>query len=119
MEFKIDENLPAEVCGILHRAGHEATSVLQQKLGGRPDADVAEARRAEGRAIVTLDTDFGNILAYPPQDFHGIVVIRTDDQSEPVILTLISRFVAALESTALRGRLWIVEEGRIRIRGPE
>ena len=88
MEFKTDENLPSEVCELLRQAGHDAVSVLDQELGGRPDDDIATVCRMEGRALITLDTDFANILAYPPADHHGIVVIRTEDQSKPVVITL-------------------------------
>ena len=119
MEFKIDENLPCEAGQVLRDAGHDAVSVLDQKLGGRSDPDIAVVCKSEGRILVTLDTDFGNILAYPPPVFPGIIVIRTEDQAKPTVLAFMRRIVAALESHALPGRLWIVESNRIRVRGSE
>ena len=119
MEFKTDENLPVEVCHMLRDAGHEASSVLDQQLGGRPDSEISSACKSEGRVLLTLDTDFGNILVYPPQEFPGIVVIRADDQSKATVLERTRRFLSVLESEPLRNRLWIVEKDRIRIRSPE
>lgn len=119
MEFKVDENLPCETSRILQRAGHDAVSVLDQRLGGHPDSDIAAICKAESRVLVTLDTDFANILAYPPGSFPGIVVIRTEDQAKPVVLALVDQLVSALKSESLNGELWIVESHRIRMRRPK
>ena len=119
MEFKIDENLPSEACLILKGAGHDAVSVLDQELGGHPDSDIADICQAESRVLVTLDTDFANIIAYPPAVFSGIVVIRTEDQSKPVVLARLHRLVGILRSESPQGKLWIVESDRIRVRGSE
>lgn len=117
MQFKVDENLPREACRILRNAGHDAVSVLDQQLGGYPDTNIAAVCKSESRILVTLDTDFANIIAYPPKDFSGIVVIRTEDQAKSVVLEIIHRIVAILESESPQGDLWIVESNRIRIRG--
>ena len=119
MDFKIDENLPAEATEALRDAGHDAVSVLDQRLGGHPDADIAAMCKAESRVLVTLDADFANILAYPPAEFAGIVVLRTDDQAKPTVLQLIQQVLQTIEGEPLEHRLWVVEPGRIRVRGPE
>jgi predicted nuclease of predicted toxin-antitoxin system len=119
MQFKVDENLPAEVCNILHEAGHDAMSVLDQKLGGRPDDEICSVCRSEARALVTLDTDFADIITYPPASLPGIVVIRAGDQAKPSVLSLVRSFVAALPEGDLHGQLWIVERDRVRVRGGE
>jgi predicted nuclease of predicted toxin-antitoxin system len=76
MKFKVDENLPMEVAVALREAGHDAMSVVDQGLGGRADASVAEVCRREGRSLVTLDVDFANVQAYPPRDYAGLLVLR-------------------------------------------
>ena len=119
MKFKVDENLPVEVRDQFQNAGHEAATVLDEELGGRPDLDIAEVCKSEERVLVTLDVDFGNIRAYPPENFPGIIVIRTQDQSKAVVLQLVRRIIAALEKDAVSRTLWIVEERRIRVRGAE
>ncbi|MCX7009988.1 MAG: DUF5615 family PIN-like protein, partial [Kiritimatiellaeota bacterium] len=80
---------------------------------------VAAICKAEKRILVTMDTDFGNILAYPPEEFPGIIVLRSADQSKPVVLALMRRLVAALKTAPLQHQLWIVEDDRIRVRGRE
>ncbi len=67
MQFKIDENLPDALVALLAERGHDACTARQQALNGRPDMDVAAACRAARRAIVTLDLDFADITAFPPE----------------------------------------------------
>jgi len=116
MKFKIDENLPLEAAAILSQAGHDAHTVLHEGLGGAPDSEISSISRAEKRILITLDTDFCNILAYPPETHPGIIVIRTVDQSKPVVLGFVENIVSAIGSEKVDGRLWIVQKDGIRIR---
>lgn len=117
MKFKTDENLPIEVADLLREYGHNAMSVIKQQLSGHPDADVAEVCRVEDRALVTLDLDFADIRAYPPEDYPGIIVLRPSLQSVQVALRLMERAIQLLLTEPLYGYLWIVNEQRVRIRG--
>jgi predicted nuclease of predicted toxin-antitoxin system len=116
MKFKVDENLPAEVAVALREAGHDAMSVVNQGLGGRADANVAEVCRREGRTLVTLDIDFANVQAYPPRDYPGFVVLRLQRQDKPHVLAVVATVVPLLGEEPLERRLWIVDESRVRIR---
>jgi predicted nuclease of predicted toxin-antitoxin system len=114
--FKTDENLPFEAAGLLRLRGFDVATVIEQRLGGRPDSDVAAVCRSEHRALVTLDTDFANIDAYPPADYAGIVVLRLARQDKAHVLQVLGGLVPHLIGIDLSGRLWIVEETRIRER---
>jgi predicted nuclease of predicted toxin-antitoxin system len=114
--FKTDENLPIEAADALRRHGFDVATVIEQRLGGSPDSDVIAVCRSEHRALVTLDTDFANIDAYPPADCAGIVVLRLARQDKTHVLGVLGGLVAHLNGIDLAGRLWIVEETRIRER---
>jgi predicted nuclease of predicted toxin-antitoxin system len=116
MKFKTDENMPVEAADDLRQAGHDAVTVAGQQLAGQPDIRVADACRAEGRAVVTLDLDFSDIRAYPPSDFAGIIVMRPSVQTITNIRRLVGQVIALLATEPLAGHLWIVDEGQIRIR---
>ena len=116
MRFKLDENLPFELVKLFRVAGHDAVTVLDQGLGGARDPDLASACVCEGRAIVTLDTDFADIREYPPGAHPGIVVFRLESQARDHILEIGARFLRALSEALLDGQLRVVEESRIRIR---
>ena len=40
MKFKIDENLPVEFADELRAIGHDAITVLEQRMGGAADEDL-------------------------------------------------------------------------------
>lgn len=76
MQFKIDENLPEDVASILSDAGHDAVTVLWQKLGGAEDQKIAQICQGENRILVTADAGFADIRTYPPEVYPGIIVLR-------------------------------------------
>jgi len=100
--FKTDENLPIEAAELLRAAGLAAATVLEQKLGGRADSDIAQVCQAERRALVTLDVDFANIDAYPPADHPGIVVMRLARQDKAHVLAVLGARRMARNAGALR-----------------
>lgn len=113
--FKVDENLPEEVAALLREHGHDAMSARSQGLAGHPDSALSRVCRSENRTLVTLDTDFANIRAYPPVDHPGIVVLRLDRQDKESALAAIIRLVPLLATEPLATKLWIVESDRVRI----
>lgn len=116
MRFKLDENLPVEIAVLLREAGHDASTVLEQKMGGKPDPDIAAACQREYRTLVTLDTDFADIRAYAPEEYAGILVFRLRRQDKPLLLDVVQRLLPLLDQESLDGQLWIVEEERVRVR---
>ena len=116
MNFKIDENLPAELGHLLAAAGHDAPTVLDQNLGGQPDRRIMEVCKIEKRTLITIDNDFADVRTYPPHDCSGIIVLRLSRQDKPFVLDTVRRSVPTIGMETLDGRLWIVEDQRIRIR---
>ena len=116
MRFKLDENLPYELAALFSMAEHDAMTVFDQGLSGARDPDLASCCVHESRAIVTLDTDFSDIRAYPPSAYSGIVVFRLESQARDHILEIGARFLHVLSDASLKGQLWIVEESKIRVR---
>ena len=116
MLLLVDENLPTEVAGQLRGAGHDAITVFDRQLVGQPDPRVAELCKAEKRALITLDVDFANTLLYPPTEYFGLVVLRLAAQDKPHVLAVTADLIPRLNAEDLAGKLWVVDEERIRIR---
>ena len=114
--FKLDENLPRDAEALLRNAGHEADNALEEGLGGSTDAQVLDACRSGSRVLVTFDLDFANIRLYPPASHPGIWVLRPATQSVESTLALLRAALGLLDKEVTQNRLWIIEEGRVRIR---
>lgn len=116
MRFKTDENIPRDVADMLSQHGHDAVSVDEQGLAGVADTGIAAVCQVELRAIVTLDTDFMDVRRFPPRNYSGIIVFRPHRQSIPRLISMTARLQTLLETEPLEGKLWIMDDGRVRIR---
>ena len=119
MRFKVDENLPVEVADLLRSVGHDALTVFDQKLVGENDKHILDVCQEEERALITLDLDFSDVRSYPPQEQCGLVVLRFRRQDKQYVIEAIKRIIESIEEEQIEGRLWIVEENRIRVRGED
>jgi predicted nuclease of predicted toxin-antitoxin system len=116
MRLKADENLPQSVVKLLRDAGHDVHTMVDENLSGSTDAILLSAATRENRALITLDKDSADIRAYPPSDYSGIVVLRARDSTIARLRALTTRVIPLLSTGDLAGRLWIVDDRRIRVR---
>jgi len=116
MRGKIDENMPIESAVVLRNAGWDCHTVFDEALNGAEDPDIGARCQAEARVLFTLDTDFADIRAYPPDEFTGIIVFRPVKPSRDSVLALLRQSIPILTAEWAEHRLWIVEPGRVRIR---
>ncbi len=116
MKLKLDENLGKRAQEFLIAAGFDASTVAEQKLCGCEDERLIDVCSAEGRCLLTLDLDFSNPIAFPPEKYAGIIVLRLPrDPSFQDILDCVNTFVLAVPSdSSMHGKLRIVSKGRIR-----
>jgi predicted nuclease of predicted toxin-antitoxin system len=117
LRFKLDENIPRNAETLLRDAGHNVQTVIEERLGGRPDIDVLDACLREARILVTLDLDFADIRINPPANHSGIWALRPPMQNVESILNLLRGALELSATEPTEKRLWVVEYGRVRIRG--
>jgi predicted nuclease of predicted toxin-antitoxin system len=112
MRFKIDENLPMDVALKLRERGFDAMTVLE----GVSDNVIAEVCKKEARTLITLDNDFADIIAYPPREYYGIIILQLRKQDKESILFNLERIIKFLNIEKPANKLWIVDDKKIRVR---
>jgi predicted nuclease of predicted toxin-antitoxin system len=116
MRFKLDENLSRSVADLFRSAGHDAMTVRERDLQSAPDELVSEVAAREGRTLVTLDRDLGQVLRFPPGASAGIIVIDVGPRaSHQGLLNRTRGMLALIETRSPDRALWIAEPGRVRV----
>lgn len=119
MKIKLDENLPARLAQALSRLGHDADTVIQEKLNGQADDRIWGSAQKEGRFFITQDLDFSDIEQFAPGNHHGLMLVRL---KEPGLFALTQRIEAIFQAEnveAWKECFVIVTEHKIRIKQPK
>jgi len=116
--FLIDASLPRPTAALVATYGHGATDVRDIGMGSAPDQQIAAYAQVNQLSLLTKDQDFGNVLDYPPDQYHGIVVVEPPAHTGRVaVLALVEQFLRQKDVVdQLSGRLAVVQPGRIRLR---
>lgn len=117
MKFLIDQNLSPLVATGLCEAGHDALHLRDLGMESADDSAVLDRARAEGRVIVSADTDFGMLLAVGRADRPSVVLIRrsVDRRAARVVQLLLANW-AEVEQVLGEGAIVAFDTDRIRIR---
>lgn len=119
MRFFADHCVPNSVARALEAAGHEVMRLRDHLPQDTSDEAVISTAQRLGAVLLTLDSDFVDIVRYPPAQYGGIVVLLVHSRPQllPQALALLTEWLAMLEGQeALRGKLCLAEAHRLRIR---
>ena len=112
MRFLIDRCAGTLIAAWLRTQGHDV--VEARDLGADPgDRVLLEWAARESRILITIDTDFGQLVFQRGQSHHGLIRLPDVPSHERVaiIKDLIERFQAEIETAAII----TVRGGKIRI----
>lgn len=118
MRFLLDAGLSYRLIDLFAEYGHDAIHHDALMPARSKDATVAATAAAAGRCLVARDFDFSDTREFPPRNFSGIIVLTIPRAGGPgYVATLVRELLERLpELEPLRGKLLIVEPGRIRVR---
>jgi len=116
MRLLIDQNLPQPTAEILRKFGHDALSALEIGYDQREDIDLIEFATRDRRVIVTLDSDFHEILVTEFRAGPSVVLLRVHAPTPEFASELTHRACLAYEADLLLGCMLTVKARTIRMR---
>lgn len=119
LRFFADQCVPNSIIDALRGAGHEAMRLREHIPPDSPDAAVISTAQELDAVLISLNGDFADIVAYRPSQYKGIVAVQVRNHPEalPPLLSRLNTYLSAHpEMDHYRGKLFLVEPHRIRIR---
>ncbi|CAN5817040.1 hypothetical protein BH23ACT8_BH23ACT8_19140 [soil metagenome] len=116
MKLFLDEAVQHRLANLLAEDGHDATHVRLVGMQGAADEEVMAFAVAEGRVLITTDTDFGTLLALSGDARPSVVLLRGIADSLEERHAAIVRALERIEDELLSGAVALVEPNRVRLR---
>lgn len=117
MRFLVDRCAGSRLAAWLRRQGHDVVDAREE--GPDPgDSALLERAAKEGRILVTIDTDFGELLFLESKPHRGLV--RLPGVPSKKRIQLMSEVITRHATELAEGAIITVRRGRIRIsRSPQ
>lgn len=117
MKLLIDNALSPTLADSLTRSGIDAVHVRAYGLARAPDEVIFDRAAAEGRAVVSADTDFGTLLALRRVTTPSVILFRRSAVRNPEgqAAFLIAN-LPRIEQELHRGCVVVFDGTRIRVR---
>jgi predicted nuclease of predicted toxin-antitoxin system len=118
MLVKVDEDLPHIAAQWLRERGYEASTVIEQGMGGWKDDALWAAIQIESKFLITADKGFADIRIHPPGSHAGVLLLRPDEDGIHPILRLLSDVLKEMNLSQLEGTIAVATPRSLRVRTP-
>ena len=114
MLWLADECVTVSLVRDLRAAGHDVLYVAEF-AASLSDVEVIAVASREGRLLLTVDKDFGELVFRRGQAVPGLILLRIDPENGPLVRT---RLLEAVDQFGeeLFGRYVVIDEVRFRSR---
>jgi predicted nuclease of predicted toxin-antitoxin system len=109
LRFLLDENVPRSVMKFLESGNNCVESVPK----GARNSKVIQLARKKKAILITRDSDFTNILLYPPEESYGIVVLQIHPPRSELLVKTLSAFLT--EVGEFEGRSFLIENSGYKV----
>lgn len=117
-----DENIDPEVIAELRRRRLDVVTAKDLGLGGAPDRELLKMAYAEGRLIITHDSDFGTLAIRDGEPLIGVVHFRPGHIDPTAVIEMIEAVNAIVVDAEPPFVIVAARRGgdvRIRVRRPK
>jgi predicted nuclease of predicted toxin-antitoxin system len=100
----------------LRQRGHDAIHLREEALQRLPDEEILTKARTEKRILLTMDLDFGDLLAVSGEQLPSVILFRLADERSEVVNRRLADVLAQCMSDLEAGAIISVNEVSIRVR---
>lgn len=116
MRFLADMGISMLTVAWLRQQGHDAIHLREESLHRSPDEDVLAKARAEERILLTMDLDFGYLIAVSGEQLPSVILFRLADERSEVVNERLADILTQCKSDLEAGAIISVSEVAIRVR---
>ena len=116
MRFLADMGISTRTIAWLHEQGHDAVHVREQGLQRASDETIMAKAYAERRIVLTMDLDFGYLLAVSGEQRPSVILFRLSDERAEVVNEHLAAVIAQCANDLEAGAIVSVSEAAIRVR---
>ncbi len=119
LRFFVDHCVSNAIMQTLWNADHEVLRLRDHLPINSPDGVVIDKAQQLDTLLLSLNGDFSDIINYPPANYKGIIALQVRNHPEiiPQLMTRLQDYLSFHpDMNYYRGKLFLVEVHRIRIR---
>ncbi len=115
LKFVLDVGVGNKVWHYLTANGYDATLITAINPS-MPDSEILFIAENEERMVITMDTDFGELVYRSGKAHSGVLLLRLEDANGDEKAAIIA-FILDNFKNQIAGKFCVFKNGRFRIRG--
>jgi len=116
VKFLADMAISISTVGWLRLQGYDVVHVRDVGMGQASDGEILAKAHAEDRVVLTLDLDFGYLLAVSGSQFPSVVLFRLGNETADVVTQRLGDVLDCCAESLASGAFVTVDDTRIRVR---
>jgi len=116
MKFLADMGISPRTVNWLKAAGYDAVHLVEEGLEQLADDEILVKSRDEGRILLTVDLDFGYLLAVSGETLPSVILFRLGNESYEMINQRLSEVVSQCTEDLEAGAIISVSDQAFRVR---
>lgn len=116
MKFLADMGISPRTVNWLKNRGYDAVHLVEEGLETLPDDEILVKARNEGRILLTVDLDFGYLLAISGEQLPSVILFRLGNERYEIIHERLAEVLSLCERDLATGVIVSVTDETYRVR---
>ncbi|MBF2007958.1 MAG: DUF5615 family PIN-like protein [Chlorogloeopsis fritschii C42_A2020_084] len=116
MKFLADMGISPRTVNWLKAAGYDVVHLVDEGLERLPDDEILLKARLEGRILLTVDLDFGYLLAVSGATLPSVIIFRLGNERYEIINERLVEVLNRFERDLIAGAIISVSDRDFRVR---